>query len=87
VPTISSLAVDSTGNVYAADTTAQGLIRITPAGGVAEYPTYSGQDAPPAGASIYVTIDSTNDAYVADVVQTLSGSMVGGLSIVGASSW
>ena len=87
VPTISSLAVDSSGNVYAADAAAQGLIRITPAGSVAEYPTYSGQDAPANGASLYVTTDSNNNAYVVDVVQTFSGSMVGGLSIVGASSW
>lgn len=73
--------------MYAADTDEQSVIRITPSGTVAEYPTYS-SFGHSYFAPLEIAVDSSNKLYVADEAWQATGSNVtAGLTVVAPTLW
>lgn len=87
--TISSLAVDTGGDVFATDPRAQGLIRITAAGDVSEYPTYSTIVDLVQMSPLNVVVGANGMVYLLDAAMGSSASQgsAGGLTTIDLSTW
>jgi streptogramin lyase len=85
-PYSGSLAFDSSGNLYETDYQADGLMRVTPAGTVSEYPLYSTIFSAAQGDPEDVVTGPAGKLYLTDLAQRSTGT-VGGLTVVDTAAW